>query len=319
MLRAILSFVAAALIVLLVWDEVQRSNPYYLAGRFVRAHASPRDLVIAWTEDRRAFDAFGDLDLLLEPPADVGLDGLGPDLVGFPRVWVVAPADALVPQSLLLRPAGSWRTADGTYVAAYEPPRRWPFFWGLLDELSAARVQRLPLDADPRTSAAGECPYRDGRHVCPGPAWRTVEVREPRIMGVTTTCLFAHPANGERLVLSYPDVPGDSVLVGWTAIADTGWVPGRPEPPVDLRVTWGDRPVETVRTLDRPGRQRVWLDLPPATPDVRAVLRLEIVAARDSRRHFCFDLWLGEPDWYGGRDDMDATGSEPSAPPPNSP
>ncbi len=276
------------------------------------SHASSRDLVIAWTEDHRAFGPFGDLDLLLRPPDDLDLDRLGPDLVGFPRVWVVAPSDVLVPDALLLRPAGSWRTADGVVVSAYAPPTRWPLFWGLLDELPAARVQRLPLDADPRTGTAGTCPHRAGRHVCSGPAWRTVEVREPRILGTATTCLFAHPANDERLVLSYPDVAGGSVLVGWTAIADTGWVPGRPEPPVDLRVMWGDALAGTVRTLDRRGRQRVWLDLPPAAPGMRTDLRLEIVAERDSRRHFCFDLWLGEPD-------LPVEGPEPAASPANSP
>jgi hypothetical protein len=310
--RAILSFVAAVLIVLLVWDEVRRSNPFHLAGRFVQSHASARDLVIAWTEDRRAFDAFGDLDLLLRPPDDLDLDRLGPQLVGFPRVWVVAPDDVSVPESFLLRFAGSWRTADGVVVAAYTPPERWPFFWGLLDELPSARVQRLPLDADPRTRAAGTCPRRGDRHVCPGPAWRSVEVREPTINGTAMTCIFAHPANGERLILSYPDVPGGSVLVGWAAVADSGWVPGRPEPPVDLRVTWGDMLAGTVRTLDRPGRQRVWLDLPRAAPEIRTDLRLEIVAARDSRRHFCFDLWIGEPDLF-------ADEPEPATSPSNSP
>jgi hypothetical protein len=273
--------------------EIRRANPWSPAGRFIESRASSRDLVVVWTENRQAFDAFDRENLILGLPAGVDLDETGRQLEGFDTVWLVVPPGAAPPTPVFLDPLGTWRTGNGMLISRYQVPERWPVVRRLGDEMARARVARVPAGREPAQAEA--CPRNGERHVCPGPDWRTVDVRPANVGGKPERCIFAHPANGERLHISFPGVPGGSRLVGWLAVADSGYVRDKPEPPVLVRVEWRGEAVAVVRAADAPGRQMVRLPLPTAPARPGGVLTLVVAAERDSRRHFCFDLWIETP------------------------
>jgi hypothetical protein len=276
---------------------IRYSNPFLPAARLVVAQAGSKDLVFLYTADRRAALAFEGMNVLLVLDDASPLDDLARELLGFDHLWLVGhPGVPLpIPSSLVVERV--WRTGHDVEVARVRVPASLPQRTSLVDRLSSARVDRMPV-VDGRPGARVRCPPPPDRdsgaaeHRCPGEEWRTVSVTSLPVGGRRERCVFAHPVLRERLELSFDSLPDAGRLVGWVAIADTGHDPSRPAAPVDLVVLWNGQMAGRVRAADRLGRQAVRMSLPPDGPRTVGTLTLQVTSEDQDRRHFCFALWV---------------------------
>ena len=131
--------------------------------------------------------------------------------------------------------------------------------------------------------------------------------------GERVTCLWAHPA-AEALVIEYPAVPTAGVLLGQYGLLDSSTNAARPS---DVRFevlvdgvtvstfAAGRREVRRFRQALAPAPRE------PARDRSVAPLTVRVTGREVDARHFCFDLWIiepqearhGEPGHAGGSDE----------------
>lgn len=250
----------------LVFALREPPSPLDGAARWVRAHARRGDVVLAAScaapEDADRF----------APVHAVCADGRAVPLAllaRFPRVLLAGESPTL--RTLLgARFGAATRGAAGVRVLRTSPA---PF------DLRAA-IARATV-----TRGGTVCPRRGDRHVCAGPAWRTVEPREVTIGDQRVECVFAHPSE-DGLAIEVPLPPGIARVRGVAGLSDRA-AARRKGPPVSLRVLLDRRAAAGVELPNRKGL-RAWdaTSQPPASR-----LRLELATSSQGARSFCLQAW----------------------------
>lgn len=139
--------------------------------------------------------------------------------------------------------------------------------YDLRGKLSQARVAR----------GSKVCPQVLGRHLCTREEYGQVYNTVAEFDGQMRECIWAHPYTKSTLTLEYPQVPAGR-LVGWFGVADSG--EGRA--PVNFKVSQSGKVVFEGQTSEDGKRERF---VAPAQPGSMTV---EITAANQGKRHFCF-------------------------------
>ena len=218
--------------------------------------------------------------------------------------WVVAPGVAL-PQPAggtrfeTTRLAAGWRAVRVVALSGEDAEPSAPDARSrrlLHEEVRDARVALV--DADGRTRACNR--WRFGRWDC-GPApWNFVGLEELTIQDRPATCLWLHPVEGERWVITWPDVP-PARLSGRSGMADVAANNERPGG-ISYRVLWGDEVVLEREHPQQRGWRRFSSRLEPAAAEgssepaepasASRPLTVEVWADEVAQRQFCMDLTL---------------------------
>jgi hypothetical protein len=263
--RALASAAAAALgLGLLAWALSWPPSALDEAARWCRAHARDGDVVVA--AGCRSPD---EVDLFAPAPA-VCADAppLGP-LGKFRRILAARPSPTL---STLLEARFGPPVRGGARVRIYRTAP--DALFDLRSALGRVTVSR----------GGAQCPRRGARHVCAGPAWRTVEPREVTVGGLPLECVFAHPSE-DGLALEVPLPAGVTRLRGALGLSDRAAARGS-GPPVSLRATLAGREVLAETIPNRRGLRPFTLTALSPGP-----VRLELTTSSQGARSLCLMLW----------------------------
>lgn len=234
------------------------------AARWCRSHARAGDVVVA--AGCRSPD---EVDLFEPVPAVCSNAPPLAPLGKFTRVLAARPGATLA-TLLGARFGPPARGGAGVRVYRTTPAPRFDLA-GSLARVAVARGGRA-------------CPRSGARHVCAGPGWRTVEVREVTVGGLPLECVFAHPSE-DGLTLEVPLPAGITHLRGVAGLSDRAAARAS-GPPVRLRATVAARQALAETIPNRRGLRPFSI----AAPDAGA-LRLELATSSQGARSLCLMLW----------------------------
>jgi hypothetical protein len=264
----------------------------------IRRGFQPGDLVLLVPfYATRAREYLGDL----HPVAT--RDPLAEDLAVHPRVWVFAidGEGAAVTADLLqagLQSVRSEAPAPGVTVDLLAVEHPWTVGYDFLRELRKARV----FHEHPGTGNE-PCARWDeqngqggamGRWVCPHDGeWFYVAPEWHYMDGVQRLCLWAHPPNGGRLVIQFPDVPLAGTLVGRAGHTLNATKHARERIDLDVEISAGEK-VAVQRFAF--GLEENWRPFAMALPAATTGTVSFAVSTPDAgANHFCFRADLRRP------------------------
>lgn len=186
-------------------------------------------------------------------------------------------------------PEETWPLEGGLLLSSYAPAGSASGRVVVMDLFDQLRPETLSIERPPGTLVS-RCPQArdDGGYGCPSePEWLHVAATTQQIDGRSERCLWAHPTAGGAVVMELPapptPAPGHHLeLEVETALNDDA-----------VRHTQGGATVTTLIRQHGKGVGRVardnrigWAE-GSFRVDPGAPIRLEVMAARDGRRHHC--------------------------------
>lgn len=255
-------------------------DDYRAVNTLVAQQAGPDDAIVlapSWATRGR--------DFLTTRPVFTLADFHNGELVGVPRIWLVALEGAPRfelddARTRLGESAGEPNPVGALYVEPFDTGAA-PVAWRLSDEIAEARVRIAGKKVQP-------CPWRRDHFQCPRGEWNAVHSGWFEVEETPMRCVWAHPVGPEPLEITIENVPSGATLRGRSALIGQAAAGGGA--PIDLTVSRDGAPLGKTRFENRFGRQPFDLTLPPS--EVPSTLTFAVTTPNSGMRHFCFDAWV---------------------------
>lgn len=259
----------------------RHADPRAALVQTIRRSAGPRDLLLI-------ADEAPELVAAAAPMAAVWGNPLLNDLTGVRRVYVLATSGPSLAQYL-------GRFGPGEPVGGSDAAMR----WDLARDHSAHVLYDASSLVGTRVTGeriggadAGPCPPEGSLLMCHGPDWNHVRAEPHLFDGVTTTCVYAHPATDSTLVLRFAELPPGRALVGMYGIDDNGYHPGGANVTAHMELQFDGKSTLTrdLVATNRKGVTGYRIELPGAAGS--AVMSIATPDA--GARQFCFTFLVVE-------------------------